>query len=140
LKEASTCRLEEAAYVSLYEDVDPLLLEGTPQCVKTLVGATLGTVAVATVVKQRLKQWFEHPLGGELHDLIFEAADAQRSSLLTARLGNVYPTLGVRAVSHPFEASGQILEICLQICCIHRLGHLINAHGFVALEKPITCP
>jgi hypothetical protein len=32
------------------------------------------------------------------------------------------------------------LEICLQICCIHRLGHLINPPGFVALEEPITCP
>jgi hypothetical protein len=32
------------------------------------------------------------------------------------------------------------LEICLQIFCIPRLGHLINAHGFVALEEPITCP
>jgi hypothetical protein len=98
-------RVEEAAYVSLYEDVDPLLLEGAPQCVKTLVRATLGTVAVATVVEQRLKKWFKHTLGGEFHDLIFKAADAQRSSLLTARLRNVYPALGVRAVSHPFEAS-----------------------------------
>src|SRR5262245_9283424 len=104
-KEASRCRIEEAAYVSLYEDVDPLLLEGAPQCVKTLVRATLGTVAVATVVEQRLKKWFKHTLGGEFHDLIFKAADAQRSSLLTARLRNVYPALGVRAVSHPFEAS-----------------------------------
>ena len=32
------------------------------------------------------------------------------------------------------------MEICLQICCIHRLGHLINPPGFVALEEPITCP
>src|SRR5262249_12827775 len=77
-------------------------------------GATLGTVAVGRVVKQRLEQWCEHPLGGELHDLIFEAAAAQRSSLLTARLGNGYPALGVRAVAPPFEASGPILEICLQ--------------------------
>ena len=97
--------IQEAAYVSLYEDVDPLLLEGAPQCVKTLVGATLGAVAVATVIEQRLKKWCEHPLGGEFHDLVFKAADPQRPSLLTARLGNVYPALGVRSVAHPFEAS-----------------------------------
>jgi len=98
-------RVEEAAYVGLYEDVDPLVLEGSSQCVKTLVGATLGAVAVATVLEQRLKKWFEHTLGGEFHDFVFKAADAQRPSLLTARLGNIYPALGVRAVSHPFEAS-----------------------------------
>jgi hypothetical protein len=98
-------RVEEAADVSLYEDVDPLVLEGAPQCVKTLVRATLGTVAGATVVEQRLKQWCKHTLGGEFHDRIFKAAAAQRSSLLTARLRNVYPALGVRVVSHPCEAS-----------------------------------
>jgi hypothetical protein len=97
-------RVDAAAYVSLYEDVDPLLLEGAPQCVTTLVRATLGTVAGATVVEQRLKKWCKHPLGGEFHDRIFKAAAAQRSSLLTARLRHVYPALGVRAVAHPCEA------------------------------------
>jgi hypothetical protein len=33
-----------------------------------------------------------------------------------------------------------ILEICLQIFGIHRLGHLLNTNGFVALEEPRTCP
>ena len=97
--------IQEAAYVSLYEDVDPLLLEGAPQCVKTLVGATLGTVAVATVVEQRLKKWCEHTRGGEFHALVCKVAAAQRPSLLPARLGHVYPALGVRSVAHPFEAS-----------------------------------
>jgi len=88
-------RVEEATYVSLYEEVDALLLEGASQCVKALVGTTLGTVAIATLFEQRLKQWFEHSLGGEFHDLVLEAADPQRALRLTARLGNVYPALGL---------------------------------------------
>jgi len=133
-------RVEEATYVGLYEDVDPLLLEGASQCVKALVGTTLRAVAVATLLEQRLEEWFEHPLGGEFHDLVLEAADPQRALRLTARLGNIYPALGLGTVTHPFEAGGEILEIPLQIGCVHRLGHLIHAHGFMALEQLITCP
>jgi hypothetical protein len=98
-------RLAAAADVSLYEEVDPLWLAGASPCVKTLVGATLGAIALATGVEQRLKQWCEHPLGGSCHACVFTTAAAQRPSLLTARLGNVYPALGVRSVSHPCEAS-----------------------------------
>jgi len=87
-------RVEEATYVGLYEDVDSLLLEGASQCVKALVGTTLGTVAIATLFEQRLEEWFEHPLGGEFHDLVLEAADP-RALRLTARLGNVDPALGL---------------------------------------------
>jgi len=42
-------RVEEAAYVGLYEDVDLLVLEGASQCVQALVGTPLGAVAVARV-------------------------------------------------------------------------------------------
>ena len=41
-------------------------------------------------------------------------------------------------VAHPFEASRQSLQICFQIMGIHRLGHFINAHGFVALEHVVA--
>src|SRR5262249_40618149 len=133
-------RVEEAAYVGLYEDVDPLLLEGASQCVKALVRTTLRAVAVATLLEQRLEERFEHPLGSEFHDLVLEAADPQRAPRLAARLGNVYPALGLGTVSHPCEAGGEILEVCLQLCCVHRLGHLIHAHGFIAFELLITCP
>src|SRR5215475_12654640 len=127
-------RVEEATYVGLYEDVDPLLLEGASQCVKALVGTTLRAVAVATLLAQQLEEWFEHPLGGEFHDLVLEAADPQWASRLTARLRNVYPALGLGTIAHPFEAGGQILEVGLQVGCVHRFGHLIDAHGFIALE------
>jgi hypothetical protein len=133
-------RVEEAAYVGLYEDVDPLLLEGASQYVEALVRTTLGAVAVATLLEQRLEEWFEHTLGGQFHNFVLEAADPQRAPRLTARLGNVYPSLGLGTVSHAFEAGGQILEVRLQICCVHRFGHLIHAHGFIALEQLITCP
>src|SRR5215831_7645730 len=94
LKEVSRCMIQKAAYVGLYEDVDPLLLEGASQCVQALVGTTLRAVAVATRLEQRLEEWFEHPLGGEFHELVLEAADPQRAPRLTARLGNVDPALG----------------------------------------------
>jgi hypothetical protein len=136
----SRCRIEEAAYVGPYEAVDSLLLEGASQCVKALVRTTLGAVAIATRFEQRLKEWFEHPLGGEFPDLVLEAADSQRALRLTARLGNVDPALGLGTVVHPFEAGGEILEIRLQIGCVHRLGHLIHAHSFIAFEPSITCP
>ena len=132
--------IQVATYVGLYEDVDTLLLEGASQCVKALVGTTLGAVAIATILEQRLEEWFEYPLSGEFHDLVLEAADSQRAPRLTAWLGNVYPALGLGSVSHPFEAGGELLEIRLQICCVHRLGHLIHADGFIALEQLITCP
>ena len=93
------------------------------------MGTPLGAVAIATRFKQRLEEWFEHPLGGEFHDLVLEAADPQRAPRLTARLRNVDPALGLGTVAHPFEAGGEILEIRLQIGCVHRLGHLIHAHG-----------
>src|SRR5882762_1765582 len=140
LKEASRCTIQEAAYVGLYEDVDRLLLEGTSQCVQALVGTTLGAVAVATVLAQRLEEWFEHTLGGQCHHSVLEAADPQRASRLTTGLGNVYPALGLRLVTHAFEAGRQILEVCLEIFGVHRLGHLIHAHGCIALEQLITCP
>jgi hypothetical protein len=140
LKEASRCTIQEATYVGFYEDVDSFLLEGASQCVQALVGTPLGAVAIATLFEQRLEEWFEHPLGGEFHDLVFEAADPQRALRLTARLGNVYPALGLGTVSHAFEAGGELLEVCLQICGVHRFGHLIHAHGFIALEQLITCP
>jgi hypothetical protein len=133
-------RVEKAAYVGLYEDVDTLLLEGTSQCVKALVGTMLRAVAVATLLEQRLEERFEYPLGSEFHDLVLEAADPQRAPRLAAWLGNVDPALGLGTVAHPFEAGGEILEIRLQIGCVHRLGHLIHAHGFMALELLITCP
>src|SRR5215467_6095948 len=133
-------RVEEATYVGLYEDVDTLLLEGASQCVQALVGTMLRAVAVATLLEQRLEEWFEHPLGGEFYDLILEAAEPQRAPRLTARLGHVDPALGLGTVSHPFEAGGEILEIRLQIGCVHRLGHLIDAHGFMAFEQLIACP
>jgi hypothetical protein len=133
-------RVEEATYVGLYEDVDSLLLEGASQCVKALVRTPLGAVAIATLFEQRLKQWFKHPLGGEFHDLVLEAADPQRALRLTARLGNIYPALGLGTVAHPCEAGGEILEIRLQIRCVHRLGHLIHAHGFITFEQLITYP
>jgi hypothetical protein len=133
-------RVEAATYVGLYEDVDTLVLEGASPCVQALVGTTLGAVAIATLFEQRLEEWFEHPLGGEFHDLVLEAADPQRALRLTARLGNVYPALGLGTVAHPFEAGGEILEIRLQIGCVHRFGHLIYAHGFIAFEPLITCP
>src|SRR5919198_1481885 len=113
-------RVEEATYVGLYEDVDTLLLEGASQGVKALVGTTLRAVAVATLLEQRLEEWFEHPLGGEFYDLIPEAADPQRTPRLTARLGNVDPALGLGTVSHPFEAGGEVLGICLPIWWVHR--------------------
>src|SRR5262249_9542110 len=111
-------RVEEAAYVGLYEDVDLLLLEGASQCVQALVGTTLGAVAVATVLEQRLEEWFEHTLGGQFHHFVLEASDPQRASRLTTGLGNVYPALGLRFVTHAFEAGGQILEVCLSIFCV----------------------
>src|SRR2546421_965459 len=130
-------RVEAATYVGLYEDVDSLLLEGASQCVKALVGTPLGAVAIATLFKQRLEEWFEHPLGGEFHDLVFEAADPQRALRLTARLGNVYPALGLGTVSHAFEAGGPILGGCPPICCVHRFGHLIPAPRLFCLLRPI---
>src|SRR2546426_4184564 len=102
-------RVEAAAYVGLYEDVDLLLLEGASQCVEALVRTMLGAVAVATLLAQRLEEWFEHLLGSQLHTLVLEAANPQRASRLTARLGNGYPALGLGTVSHPFEAGGHIL-------------------------------
>jgi len=57
-----------------------------------------------------------------------------------ARLGNIYPALGLGTVTPPLEAGGEILEIRLQIGGGHRLGPLIHAHGFMALEQLITCP
>src|SRR5262245_14169252 len=133
-------RVEEATYVGLYEDVDSLLLEGASQCVQALVRTPLGAGAIAPRFEPRLKEWFEHPLGGEFHALVLEAADPQRALRLTARLGNIYPALGLGTVAHPFEAGGAILEIRLQIGCVHRLGHLIHAHGFMAFEQLIACP
>jgi hypothetical protein len=133
-------RVEEATDVGPYEDVDSLVLEGASQCVKALVGPPLGAVALATLFEQRLEEWFEHPLGGEFHDLVFDAADPQRALRLTARLGNVYPALGLGTVSHAFEAGGELREVCLQICGVHRFGHLIHAHGFMALEQLLTGP
>jgi hypothetical protein len=133
-------RVEEAADVGLDEDVDTLLLEGASQCVKALVGTTLRALAVATLLEQRLEEWFEYPLGGEFYDLVLKAADPQRASRLTARLGNVDPALGLGTVAHPFEAGGELLEVYLQIGCVHRLGHLLHAHGFMAFELLITCP
>jgi hypothetical protein len=133
-------RVEEAASVGLYEEVDTFLLESASQSVKAPVRTMLGAVAVATLFEPRLEEWFEYPLGGEFHDLVLEAADPQRASRLTARLGNVYPTLGLGTVAHAFEAGGELLEVRLQSCCVHRLGHLIHAHGFMAFELLITCP
>jgi hypothetical protein len=46
----------------------------------------------------------------------------------------------LRRVTHAFEAGRQILEVCLEIFGVHRLGHLIHAHGFIAFEQLITCP
>src|SRR4030095_2059423 len=74
---------------------------------------------IYTLFEQRLKEWFEYPLGGEFPALVLEAADPQRALRLTARLGNIYPALGLGTVTHPFEAGGEILEICLQIGCVH---------------------
>src|SRR2546423_13488849 len=125
-------RVEEATYVGLYEDVDSLLLEGASQCVKALVGTPLGAVAIATLFKQRLEEWFEHPLGGEFHDLVFEAADPQRALRLTARLGNVYPALGLGTVSHAFEAGGMGLGGWLR----EVLG---LAFCFLLSRPPIIC-
>jgi hypothetical protein len=133
-------RVEEAAYVGLYEEGDTLLLEGASQCVKALVGTTLRAVAVATLLDQRLAEWYEYPLGGEFDDLVLKAADPQRASRLPARLGNVDPALGLGTGAHPFEAGGELLEVGLQIGCLHRLGHLIHAHGFMACELLIPCP
>jgi hypothetical protein len=133
-------RVEEAAYVGLYEDVAPLVLESASQCVKALVGTTLRAVAVATLLEPRLEERFEPPLGSEFHALVLEAADPQRAPRLAPRLGTGDPALGLGTVAHPFEAGGEILEVCLQICCVHRLGHLIHAHGFMAFELLITCP
>jgi hypothetical protein len=48
--------------------------------------------------------------------------------------------LQVLLIAHAFEAGGQILEVRLQIGCVHRFGHLIDAHGFIALEQSITGP
>src|SRR6267378_2857783 len=93
-------RVEAAAYVGLYEDGDLLVLEGTSQCVQALVGTPLGAVAVATVLAQRLEEWFEHTLGGQCHHCVLEAADPQRASRLPTGLGNVYPALGLRCVFH----------------------------------------
>src|SRR5690242_1445143 len=101
-------RVEEAAYVGLYEDVDALLLEGASQCVQALVGTTLRAVAVATLLEQRLEERFEHTLGGQFHNFILEAADPQRAPRLTAGLGNVDPALRLGTVAHAFEAGGQI--------------------------------
>jgi hypothetical protein len=69
-----------------------------------------------------------------------EAADPQGALRLTARLGNIYPALGLGTVTHPLKAGEEILEIRLQIGCEHRLGHLIHAHSFMAFEQLITCP
>jgi hypothetical protein len=85
-----------------------------------------------------LEQRFDHPFGGQLHDLIFEAANPKQPAFLTPWLRDVHPKLGLRPVAHPLEAGGQILQIRLQIVCIHRLGYLIDAHGFVALEPLIA--
>ena len=104
------------------------------------MGTTLGAVTIATILEQRFEEWFEHPLGSEFHDLVLEAADPQRAPRLTAWLGNVDPALGLGMVSHLFEAGGEILEIRLPICGVHRLGHLIHADGFIALKQLITCP
>src|SRR5262249_8898932 len=100
-------RVEEAAYVGLYEGVEPLWPEGASQRVKALVGTTLRAVAVATLLEQRLAERFEHPLGGEFHDLVLEAADPQRASRLATRLRNVDSALGLGTVAHPFEAGGE---------------------------------
>ena len=128
LKEASRCTIQEAVYVGLYEDVDMLLLEGASQCVKALVGTTLRAVAVATLLEQRLEEWFEHSLGSEFHDLVLEAADPQWAPRLAARLRNVYPALGLGTVAHPFEAGGEILEGCLQVLPVLFLGDPIHSH------------
>ena len=133
-------RVEAAAYVGLYEGVDTLVLEGASQCVEALGRTTLGAVALATLFGQRLEEWFEHPLGGQCHHFVLEATDPQRASRLPARLGPVYPALGLGTVSHALEAGGQILEVRLQICCVHRFGHLLHAHGFIALEQLLTGP
>src|SRR2546423_2853043 len=140
LKEASRCTIQEATYVGLYEDVDSLLLEGASQCVKALVGTPLGAVAIATLFKQRLEEWFEHPLGGEFHDLVFEAADPQRALRLTARLGNVYPALGLGTVSHAFEAGGQSLEVCPPNSRVHPLCYLLPPPPLLCLYPLITLP
>ena len=66
------------------------------------------------VLEQRLEEWFEHTLGGQFHHFVLEAADPQRASRLTTGLGNVYSALGLRLVTHAFEAGGQILEVCLR--------------------------
>src|SRR4029450_784196 len=127
-KEASRCTIQKATYVRFDAVIHTLLLDGASQCLQTLVRTPLGTVAVATVFEERLDQGFEHAFGGQCHNLVFEAAHPRRPTLLTPRLRDIHPALGLRPVAHPFEASGPILEICLQILGIHRLRHLIHAH------------
>src|SRR5215471_10651737 len=63
-------------------------------------------------------------------------------TVFTAHTWSAIPdsALGLGTVAHPCEAGGEILEIRLQICCVHRLGHLIHAHGFMTFELLIPCP
>ena len=133
-------RVEKPAYIRCNEVMHALVLEGPTPCVQTLVRIPLATLAVATVFAEGRKQRFEPPFGGQCHDLVLAAAHPKRSHLLTARLRDRYPALGLQPVAHPGEAGGQILAIGLQIFGLHRLRHLIHAHGFLAFEHAITCP
>ena len=131
--------IQKATYVGFYETVHTLWLDGTSQCIAALVLTPLGPVALATLFDYRLEPWRQHTLGGQCHALVLDAADPQWAAFLIARLRDVHPALGLRTVAHPLQAGGQILEIRLQIVCIHRLGHVINPNGFVAMEQPKTC-
>src|SRR5687768_5941918 len=115
LKEASRCVIEKPANIGLDQVIDTLLLEGPSQYIEALVRAAPRTVAIATLFEQGLEQRFNHPFGGQFHNLVLEAADPERSTLLTPGLRDIHPTLGLRPVAHPLEAGGQICKIRLQI-------------------------
>jgi hypothetical protein len=72
--------IEEASNVGFDDYVYSLLLDGPPYGVKAMMGVAPGSVTVATIVKQRLEQRFQHAFRGQFHYLVLEAADPQRVS------------------------------------------------------------
>jgi len=133
-------RVAKAADVGLDEVVHPLLRDRPSQHIQALVRTPLGAIAIAAVCAEGREQRVDHPLGGPLPHRVLEAAHPQRATRLTARLRNRQPPFGLRTVSHPLQASRPILEIRLPIPCVPRLGHRIDAHGFMAREPSITGP
>ena len=108
--------------------VDPLLLNRPAQRIQALMLAAPRPIAVAAVLELHFVDGLQYPFDRQLHQLVFETADAQRPPLLASRLRDVAAPLRLWAVAHGPKSLRQRPEIPLQLACVLLLAHAINPH------------